>query len=76
MVVVTIKGPFLGSLCLLAPCLTSLVRQNVRTVQLVLLSRWAFPKIGDPNIVPQIEGSLVQGPQNKVPLVFGNSHII
>ena len=34
-----------------------------------------FPKIGDPNSVPQIVGSLSEGPQNKVPLIFGNSHI-
>ena len=34
----------------------------------------AFPKIGDPNIVPQIVGYLLQGPPNKVPLIFGNSH--
>ena len=30
-----------------------------------------FLKIGDPNIVPQIVGSLLLGPQNKVPLIFG-----
>ena len=34
-----------------------------------------FPKIGDPNIVLQIVGSILQGPQNKVPLIFGNSHL-
>ena len=33
-----------------------------------------FPKIGDPNIAPQIVGSLLEGHQNKVPLIFGNSH--
>ena len=30
--------------------------------------------MGDPNIVPEIVGSLLQGPPNKVPLVLGNSH--
>ena len=34
-----------------------------------------FPKIGDPNIVPYVVGSLLQGPQNKVPLIFGDSHV-
>ena len=38
-----------------------------------VLRLWEFPKIGDPNIVPQIVGSLLQGPQNNVPLIFGNS---
>ena len=38
-------------------------------------ARWEFPKIGDPNIVPQIVGSLLEGPQNKVLLIFGNSQI-
>ena len=37
--------------------------------------RWEFPKIGDPNIVPYVVGSLVDGPQNKVPLIFGNSRM-
>ena len=27
-------------------------------------------KIGDPHIVPQIVGSLLQGPKNKVPLLW------
>ena len=35
----------------------------------------AFPKIGDPNIVPEIVGSLLSGSQNKVPRIVGNSHI-
>ena len=30
---------------------------------------WEFPKIGDPNIVPQIVGSLLSGPENKVSLL-------
>ena len=38
-------------------------------------SVWEFPKIGDPNIVPQIVGSLLQGPQDKVPQIFGNSRM-
>ena len=29
---------------------------------------WELPKIGDPNVVPSIVGSLLPGPQNKVPL--------
>ena len=36
---------------------------------------WGCPKIGDPDIIPQIVGSLKNGPQNKVPLFFGNSHM-
>ena len=36
---------------------------------------WEFPKIGDSIIVPHTVGSLLQGPQNKVPLIVGNSHI-
>ena len=40
------------------------------------LCMWEFPKIGDPNILPEIVGSLLEGPQNKVPLIFGNSHAI
>ena len=28
---------------------------------------WELPKIGDPNIVPYLVGSLLEGPQNKVP---------
>ena len=36
---------------------------------------WGFPKIGDLKIVPQIVGSLLEGPQNKVPLSFVNSHM-
>ena len=36
---------------------------------------WGFPKIGDPNIVPYIVGSLIYGPLNRVPLIFGNSHV-
>ena len=39
-----------------------------------LMTTREFPKIGDPNIVPKIVGSLLSGPQNKVPLIFGNSH--
>ena len=31
---------------------------------------WEFPQLGDPNIVPYIVESLVQGPQNKVPLIL------
>ena len=31
--------------------------------------------MGDPNIVPKLVGSLILGTQNKVPLIFGNSHI-
>ena len=38
-------------------------------------SRWEFPKIGDPNIAPNLVGSLLQGPQDKVPLIFGKSQI-
>ena len=34
---------------------------------------WEFPKIGDPKT--HIVGSLLQGSQNKVPLIFGNSHV-
>ena len=41
--------------------------------QLTLI--WGVSEIGDSNIVPQIVGSPSQGPQNKVPLVFGNSNI-
>ena len=33
-----------------------------------------FPQIGDPNLVPQYVGSLLYGPQNKVPPIFGNSN--
>ena len=29
---------------------------------------WGFPKTGDPNIAPQIVGSLVSGDENKVPI--------
>ena len=32
-------------------------------------------EIGDPHIAPEIVGSLLSGPPDKVPLVFGNSHI-
>ena len=28
-----------------------------------------------PNIVPYMTGSVSRGPQKKVPLIFGNSHI-
>ena len=35
---------------------------------------WQFSKIGDPNIAPQLVGSLLEGPQNKVPLIFGNCY--
>ena len=42
---------------------------------LAFLHTWEFPKIGDPNLVPEIVGSLVYGPLNRVPLIFGNSHI-
>ena len=38
--------------------------------------KWEFPNIGDPKIVLEIAGSLLQGPQNKVPLIFGNSQIV
>ena len=38
-------------------------------------STWEFPKIGDAHIAPEIVGSLLSGPQDKVSLVFGNSHI-
>ena len=34
---------------------------------------WEFPKIGDPNIAPYLVGSVLSGPPNKVPLIFGNS---
>ena len=34
---------------------------------------WEFPKIGDPNIVPKIVGSLLSGTLNKVSRIFGNS---
>ena len=37
--------------------------------------RWEFPKIGDPNMVSYIVGSLFSGPQNKVPLIFGSSQM-
>ena len=30
---------------------------------------WEFRKIGDPNVVPKIVGSLLYGPQNKVALI-------
>ena len=30
---------------------------------------WEFPKIGEPNKVPQIVGLLLRGPQHKVPLI-------
>ena len=29
--------------------------------------------MGDPNIVPEVVGSLLSGPQSKVPLIFENS---
>ena len=32
-----------------------------------ILEKWEFPKIWDPTIVAYIVGSLLQGPQNKVP---------
>ena len=38
-------------------------------------TRWEFPKIEDPNIVPYTVGSLLSGLQNKVPLIFGNSQV-
>ena len=38
--------------------------------------KWGFPKIGDPNKVPEIVGALLQGPQSKVPHIFGNSQIM
>ena len=31
--------------------------------------------MGNPNIVPYIVGPLLEGPQKKVPLIFGNSHM-
>ena len=37
--------------------------------------KWEFPKIGRPDIVPEIVGSLLQGPQSKIPLNFGNSQM-
>ena len=37
-------------------------------------SIWEFPKIGDPNMVPKIVGSIFLGPPNKVLRIFGNSH--
>ena len=40
-----------------------------------VVEKWEFPKIGDPNILPQIVGSLLRGSQNEVPLIFGNSQI-
>ena len=30
----------------------------------------------DPNIVPQIVGSLLEGPQNNAPPIFGSSHML
>ena len=36
---------------------------------------WEFPKIGDPSIVHEIVGSLLNGPQNKVPPIVGNPNI-
>ena len=33
---------------------------------------WGFPKLGNPNIAPQIVRSSKKGPQNKVPLIFGD----
>ena len=35
-----------------------------------------FPKLGDPTLAPEIVGSLLYRPQNKVPFVFGISHIV
>ena len=32
--------------------------------------------MGDTNIVPYIVGSLLKKPQNKVPLIFGNSQLV
>ena len=37
---------------------------------------WVFPKIGDPNIVPEIVGSLLKGPQSKVPRIFCSPYTI
>ena len=37
---------------------------------------WEFPKIGDPDIVPQTAGSFFYGPQNKVPLISGNPPLL
>ena len=37
---------------------------------------WEFPRIGDPNIVPQLVGSFSCGPQNKAPLRFENSDVV
>ena len=41
----------------------------------LVYSKWGFPKIGDPNIVPLIVGSLLKGPQNRVPLILGKSQV-
>ena len=37
---------------------------------------WEFPKIVDPNAVPRLVEALSYGPQNEVPLIFGNSHMV
>ena len=34
---------------------------------------YEFPKVRDPNIVPEIVGSFIIRTPNKVPLIFGNS---
>ena len=36
---------------------------------------WEFPTLGDPSIVLLTIGSFLYGPQNKVPLIFGNPHL-
>ena len=36
---------------------------------------WGFPKIGGPNRVPQIVGSLLQKPKDEVPFFVGTSHM-
>ena len=37
---------------------------------------WGFPKIGAPNMVPLNSRILIIRTPNKVPLIFGNSHVL
>ena len=67
-------------LLLQGPCYTVAVTFRVQFWELegfagLGVPIWEFPKIGDANIVPQIVGSLLSGPRNKLPLISGNSHL-
>ena len=58
------------------PCRGSRIRsRHLAELLESWVSVWEFPKKGDPNIVPKIVGTFLEGPPKKVPLIFGDSRM-